>query len=443
MDKLNNRIFTVSRTVLEILIQCVVFVALSGLIVLGIVVKPASYIFYVLMVVIPVVIMYIARHRVRKLSLFVVIHIIMIVGAALLGKTEAEATAYAACVIFATVRSVSLKLALIRKSEYHTTGKKNKDSIEVDKDEQSAFVLANERMSVLYAAVMIVGYIFGNNVKSDALMELETICFILFILLQIAANQIGKLNEMFIQNAGKSEFPANRIVNINIIMIVIISIFMILGMILFYNGRYNGLISMIAGIFGLAIKALLKLILMLMHEDEEDIMPSTKPEKPEGDEAYYGGTLEEMGDNPFMNALFEACAVVAIMALAIFAIVMVRRYAKRFRQAREEDIDEIEFIGKDSKEEKRKRQEARRQEKNMPLNAQYRKLFKKKVLSYRNKSGKKEVPYEALFPEEITIQRITNEEATATRITKAYEKARYSEEVIDRDELEFLKKHRK
>ena len=71
---------------------------------------------------------------------------------------------------------------------------------------------------------MIVGYIFGNNVKSDALMELETICFILFILLQIAANQIGKLNEMFIQNAGKSEFPANRIVNINIIMIVIIDL---------------------------------------------------------------------------------------------------------------------------------------------------------------------------------------------------------------------------
>jgi len=218
---------------------------------------------------------------------------------------------------------------------------------------------------------------------------------------------------------------------------------MIMGMILFYNGKYGNVFSIIgSGLFAL-VSVVVKLFLMLIRDDGEEItMPQGTNNSQEDDGGYLSGSVEESSDNPLMNALFEAFAVVVILSVVIAIIVAVLRYAKRFRNAREEDIDEVEFIGKDAKEERLKRRQQKMHEKDLPVNAQYRKLFKKKVLAHRSEDGKKKAPKDGLQPEDITRQCITNDEESAKRITVAYEKARYSNEIIERDELDFLKNTR-
>ena len=61
------------RTVVELLSQCVVFMAFSAAIILGVVKKPGSYLAYAVLIVIPVVAVYFARKYIKSLFLFIVV----------------------------------------------------------------------------------------------------------------------------------------------------------------------------------------------------------------------------------------------------------------------------------------------------------------------------------------------------------------------------------
>ena len=115
-------------------------------------------------------------------------------------------------------------------------------------------------------------------------------------------------------------------------------------------------------------------------------------------------------------------------------------YAKNFKKSQDNNGDEIEFIGNDRRTEARiKRRQRAEEAKNMPVNMQYRKAFRKAAIksskAARDSDGKS---LENMQPQDITINRITNDADAADRITASYEKARYSDKNISKEELEFM-----
>ena len=210
-----NKTLYAARSVVE-LRQCVVFMAFAAMIILGVVKKSDEYILYATLVTIPVVITFFARKYIKSLFLFAMIHIVLIAAAIMLGRTDAESTAYFVSVFaMVGVRSVSVRIANVRKTEYMKESRFSTKTEDVNDDEKKAVLQTTERMSVVYCIVMIVGSTFGGQNGSIKLVSFESLMFALFIILFLIGNQLKGVNDLFISNTGKSEFPARRITGIN------------------------------------------------------------------------------------------------------------------------------------------------------------------------------------------------------------------------------------
>ena len=429
------------RTLTDIISQCLVAFAFSAFIILGITKKSDSYIIVTLLMAVPVVITYAARKHIRKMLPFMLVHGVLLIIAVLPGKGDAESTAYFVSVLAVCIRSVSIKAANARKTEYMNEPLYGNQFADVTQEDKKAALQAGERMSPLYCLVMVAGSLYGGSAGNRLLVNYETVLFVLFVLLAFLANQLKELNSLFISNAGKSEFPAERITGINMIMVMVVSGLMILGMILFYSGDYGNIFTLIGSSFVAVVRIVLKLFLRLIREKEEvSTMPEDSVNPVTDDDVVKGDNDLAFTDNPVMSALFTAFAIVLVIALVVFIVYMIIRYAKNFKKSQDNNGDEIEFIGNDRRTEARiKRRQRAEEAKNMPVNMQYRKAFRKAAIksskAARDSDGKS---LENMQPQDITINRITNDADAADRITASYEKARYSDKNISKEELEFM-----
>ncbi|MFQ8901535.1 MAG: hypothetical protein ACLR7D_06235 [Lachnospira eligens] len=64
--------------------------------------------------------------------------------------------------------------------------------------------------------------LYGGSAGNRPLVNYETVLFVLFVLLAFLADQLKERNSLFISNV-KSEFPAERITGINMIMVMVVS----------------------------------------------------------------------------------------------------------------------------------------------------------------------------------------------------------------------------
>lgn len=106
------------------------------------------------------------------------------------------------------------KDANVRKTEYMKESRFSTKTEDVNDDEKKAVMQTTERMSVVYCIVMIVGSTLGGQNGSTKLVSFESLMFVLFIILFLIGNQLKGVNDLFISNTGKSEFPARRITGI-------------------------------------------------------------------------------------------------------------------------------------------------------------------------------------------------------------------------------------
>ena len=428
------------RMLVDIISQCLVAFAFSAFVILGLVNKSDGYIIVTLLMAVPVIITYVARKHIHKTFLFMLVNAVLLIAAIMLGNGDAESTAYFVCVLVVCVRSVSIRIANARKTEYINEPLYGNQFADVTQDEKKAALQAGERMSPLYCLVMVAGSLYGGGAGNRLLVNYEAVLFVLFVLLAFFANQLKELNSLFISNAGKSEFPAERITGINMIMVMVVSGIMILGMILFYSGNYGNIFTLIGSGFAAVIRIVMKLFLRLIREKEE---VSTMPDEsvnPVSDEDVINGDNDlTFSDNPVMSALFTAFAIVIVIALVAFVVYMIVRYARNFKKSHDDNGDEVEFIGGDRRTEARIRRQRAQEAKNMPVNIQYRKAFRKAAIKAsrfsKNTDG---ATLENMQPQDITKNRITADEEAADRITAGYEKARYSDKNISKEELEFM-----
>lgn len=435
-----NKTLYVARSVVELLSQCVVFMAFAAMIILGVVKKSDEYILYATLVTIPVVITFFARRYIKSLFLFVTIHIVLIAAAIMLGRTDAESTAYFISVFVVCVRSVSVRIANVRKTEYMKESRFSTKTEDVNDDEKKAVMQTTERMSVVYCIVMIVGSTLGGQNGSTKLVSFESLMFALFIILCLIGNQLKGVNDLFISNTGKSEFPARRITGINMVTAAVVAVLMIMGMLLFYRGDGGNIFALMGSILGVVFRPLLKLLLMLMKENDE-ALPQQPTQPINKDDSLYDETeIKDYADNPVMQAVFVAFTVVIITGLLIAVIYVVVRYARKFKESRDDNGDEVEFIGTGRHERKIRRSKHAVEKNNLAVNMQYRKAFKKAAMPDKRKRKEKMAANSLVYmqPEDITRNNITSNAVTAERITRSYEKARYSDKNISKEELEFM-----
>lgn len=435
-----NKTLYVARSVVEVLSQCVVFMAFAAMIILGVVKKSDGYITYAILVSLPVIITFFARKYIKSLFLFIAIHIALIAAAVMLGRTDAESTAYFVSVLAVCVRSLYVRMANVRKTEYMKESRFSTKTEDVSEDEKKAVMQTTERMSVVYCIVMIVGSTIGGQNDSTRLVSFEALMFMLFMILFLIGNQLKGVNELFISNTGKSEFPAKRITGINMVTAAIVAVLMIIGMLLFYRGDSGNIFALIGSTLSVVFRPLLKLLLMLMKEKEEALPEQPTPSISQSDDTYEEMKMEEYADNPVMQAVFVAFTVVVITGLLIAVIYVIIKYARKFKESKDDNGDEVEFIGSSRHERKIRMSKQTVEKTNLAVNEQYRKAFKKAAMPDKKKRKERMAGnrLEYMQPEDITKNNITSDDMTAERITKSYEKARYSDKNISKEELEFM-----
>ena len=429
------------RTIVELLSQCVVFMAFSATLILGVVKKPGSYIGYAILIVVPVIVTYYARKYIKSLFLFIVIHAVFLAVSIILGNTQAESTAYFVSVLAVCIRSVSIRMANVRKTEYMNESRFSTQTEDVSDEEKKAVMQTTEHMSVLYGIVMVVGSTIGGQNKSAQLVSFEAAMFIAFVILFLVGNQLKGLNDLFISNTGKSEFPAHRITGINVIVIIAVSGLMLIGMMLFYRGESGNIFTVIGAVLSFLFKPLLKLLLIIMHEKDESLpQEETTAASTNDDDGYADMGAMRFDDNPVMQSVFMAFTIVVIVVLAAVVVYLVIKYARKFKESRDENGDKVEFIGESRQEKKIKRQKSKTHNSDIQINEQYRRAFKKAAAPDKNKKNTSDLftKLNYMQPADITVNRITDDDAAADRITKGYEKARYSDKNISKEELEFM-----
>jgi heme/copper-type cytochrome/quinol oxidase subunit 1 len=148
-------------------------------------------------------------------------------------------------------------------------------------------------------------------------------------------------------------------------------------------------------------------------------------------------------NNAIANALMEVAAITAIIGIFIWIIYAIVKYAKNFGRSLDDDVDEVEYLNKASEKEQYGIKPEKEREPADKNNIQYRKLYKKyarskKYMTKNKLSGVK--PDKEMMPDEITRKLITDDEEKSSIITKNYEKARYSDSEVSKEDIEFLKK---
>lgn len=427
----------------ELFLQMQLFLAMMIGFNLGIIGKQEGRMWESFLILIAVVLCYLFRRKIKNFTLFVLLHLGMVFATAFFAQNDKELVFYFIAVAIVCAYSMWVRTIYVRRTEYQYASPNNTDMTDESRDEQALVISSSEHISVYACLVMLIFCFIANskNVNSIMLNNCEIVLFVTFILSQVIYNQIKEISREFFVNKGKTEFPKRQIIRTNVYIISVVCAFMVVGMILFYNGRYGNIFTLIGSAFLGLFRIIIKLVLMLWGsgptQDQTEIPDETESQIEHGfaGEADGGYSM----DNPAMNAMFEVVLTMLVLALAVSFIILIRRYSVRFRKNKYEDGDEIEFLEKENQKKTISLNNSDFEERDSNnLNKKYRKIYKK----YAVRGNKQNQIEPSMMPENVTRQRITKDKQAGDRITISYEKARYSRDSITKEELDFLKNYK-
>ncbi|MGN0317361.1 MAG: hypothetical protein ACI4E1_05420 [Lachnospira sp.] len=432
---------------LELFLQMQVFLAAMIGVNIGMLGKSDDSVWESCLILITVVICYLTRRKIKSFMLLVVLHVAMTIVTVFFAHNDAELVFYFLTVGIICAYSLWIKMILVKRTEYMNNVNQTTDITDESVDERSLAISASEHISV-FACLVMVAFCFVANMKTVnniLLQNIEVTFFVIFILTQIVYNQVKEISRAFVFNRGKAEFPKKQIVRTNVSIISVVCVFMILGMFLFYKGKYGNIFSLLGFAFLGVIKLVLKWVLKLWGSGPEDETNELPAETGSGSSyvPFEGDSSQTIQNNPSMSALVEVFFVLLVIAVVVMIIIMIKKYSDRFRKTKFEDGDEIEFLDRNTDKsgvaERVKKQE---DDAELNLNKKYRKLYKKYAASGKGSfAGKSDVkPDQTMMPEDLTRQRITDDNEASRKITDSYEIARYSDKSVTKEELDYLKK---
>ena len=310
-----------------------------------------------------------------------------------------------------------------------------------DEDIYNTYAI-KERMHFAWSIVMIISYFLGASAQNQMLLNFSVLLFVLFVILSVIYNQVRELNRLFSINKGKSEFPVNRILSTNAVVTAVIAILMGVFMLFFYYGKYGNIFTIIGSIFIVVFRLILKGILVIWGLGPKNTTSNTSTEESTSEDFVSFSGSSGVDNSAVLNSIFEAVALVLILGLIVLILYFIFKYAKGFGRGKIDEMDEVEFIN-DKKEVNNKTYSTLRKkaEEKVSNNEAYRRIYKRYVKSYKKmtKFKKSGLRPNNLMPEDISRKLIIEDEIKANIITESYEKARYSNKVVTKEEIKYLK----
>ncbi len=436
---MSNKKLAISLNVLEVVIQTLVFLSFIIALMMGTLGLNAGQLWKCLIVVIPVCIMYVLRKIVNKFQVFVVLDCLVVLSSFLLGSNYDEKVFYVIIFCLIGLYSVRVKYKMIKYKQ--TAMQLGEKAVLQDVDIKGRLrehYFDGEKVPMAFAGLMVFGYFLGFSKGNPVVLNCEVIICTLFVLCKIVYNHLDKLNDVYVSNADKSEFPAQQLKNVNIFTLVITCILVFLGMLAFYNGEYGNIFSIIGDVGMSGIRAILKgfiFILGLFGGNENEAIEETTQAVTESSD---GLDFEEViQPSHFAEALAETFGIMLMLA-AVFALIYFGvRYLKQLNKTKRLGTDMVEYIKPDNRKVSIQNNVYKDVTETGEENNKkaVRKYYKKRV----KKGFGKEKPQKTYMPIELTKHSITNDEAQSKKITDIYEKARYSNEPITKEELDIIK----
>ncbi len=421
---------------LELLLQAIVFVSFTCAIYALMFSSDVSHIYVCFYIIIPVVAGYIIRRGVRKFWMFVFMHIGLIVGMLAVSNGEGEVTVNLIAVVIYTAYSIKLKNAALEAEEISASSRAMMDN-EVKKEAALRALAEGEKLPLYLGACMLVGYFIADINQSVIVKELEILLCIAFVVLQIVYGNCNNLYQVFRINKDKNNFPAGQMKRVTAFVTIIVSVFILLGMLLFYNGSFGNINTLVKRVVTEVLKLIARLVLLFIGafgKEGSDSVTQMSTEEIETEE-FSSVATEAVEGSALLEALAEAFGALLIVAGIVGIILVIRAYIKNFNASKKIGIDYIERVKPtDSVEIVEKtvainRRKVSKEEKNV------RKIYKKLVL----KGNKGKAPDISHTPGRLTTDNITSDKQLADEITYIYEKARYSNETVSKADIDKMK----
>lgn len=400
----DNRVLNFLLTVLQIFMQMCVAVTATNLLLHGFMGYETFQVFNTLYIGIVVLVYYLARSYVNKGKVCLAIHVLAAVSVwfVINGSAEDKMLVF---VPAAVLGFYSMK---------RTT--------------QEPFVPLD--MGILLAC-----YFAGFSVKSESATVIPFYASVIYMAAFFVWYNIRNLNRFVSEHSRVKSFNTEQAVNVNSVML---AIFLLLcGAVMFLMPRLH-LQTVITG----ALSGLWNVVLAAFHAlniqmptggyEKEQAMQS-KPEST-------GGETPAFFEMPEGNVVLDIIAAVFAVVIVGCMMILVIKALRDIRYKKSPGNDVKEFIRPEfKKKEKTVRTEKKSSLLHLSNDMAVRRAYKSTV---RGKLGKNQSVKQNYTPREISSEVLgwTDE---IKEVTLLYEKARYSDEVITKDEVEKMQKSRK
>lgn len=400
----DNRVLNFLLTVLQIFMQMCVAVTATNLLLHGFMGYETFQVFNTLYIGIVVLVYYLARSYVNKGKVSLAIHVLAAVSVwfVINGSAEDKMLVF---VPAAVLGFYSMK---------RTT--------------QEPFV-------PLDMGIILACYFAGFSVKSESATVIPFYAAVIYMAAFFVWYNIRNLNRFVSEHSRVKSFNTEQAVNVNSVLLAIF--LLICGAVMFLMPRLH-LQTVITGVFS----GLWNVVLAAFHAlniqmptggyEKEQAMQN-KPESTDGE-------MPEFFEMPEGNVVLDIIAAVFAVVIVGCMMILVIKALRDIRYKKSPGNDVKEFIRPEFK---KKEKTVRTEKKNSLLHPSndmaVRGAYKSTI---RGKLGKNQSIKQNCTPKEISSEVLgwTNE---TKDLTFLYEKARYSDEVITKDEVEKMQKSRK
>ena len=407
---MTNRRIKIALRLLEILMQCLFFVTLNIIF---------SYLFLkynigefnrCLMISVLVIAAYFFRKFINSFFAFYFLHVLLFVAAVFYARSGNECFIYILQVGILMTYSGHIKITTMR--------------------------VSGEKIPMVGMAVMVVCYMLGMGTNNTVMIQSGLLILVVFTLVEIIYNNLDKINNVFIENKENVDFPATQLFKVNMDMLATSLIIVFMGMMAFYSGPYGNVFQVIGKFFYWLIGLILKLLLYRKPQAIVEVETSSSTSAMESIDNTGEGYVPPSSGS--FDQLFYSLLIMFAIFITIFLIIKIVGDIKKFARKKKLGADLIEFI-KPKKNDKDKIKISRvkhlNEKSELDHNLKLRKIYNKKV---KKGIGKERLPLYA-FPEDITRKGISEDANDVKIITNIYEKARYSNEKVNSEEIEIMK----
>lgn len=278
-------------------------------------------------------------------------------------------------------------------------------------------------------------YVAGFTIKAESGTVIPFYCSMIYVIAFFIWYNIRNLNTFVSENGRVKSFNAEQAVNVNSVMLAIFMLVCTAVMFIMPRLHLQDIIkAVLLGIWRLALAGFHALNIPMPEGGYELEQALIEKEQEEGSD--FGIGLEMTEGNDILDLIMVIFAAVIFVCM----MVLVLKALKDLRYKKSQGNDVKEFV-----------KPALRKEKNTPLKKKekfffhapndiaVRKLYKGLILNNAKKGQKVD---KTDTPSEISKSVIGWSESTR-EITDIYEKARYSEEKIAKEEVEMLQKARR